>query len=135
MVLTVAPSEIQTLKANPQSLAIDFDTSADLSEVNPQVMKWYDFMGPYGVGFHVPLIKFENVTLVSKKDLKGGHLKLNFSNPASQTQMDALLFSASDSVKSQIVVGTNYEILGELQWNYFNGRKTIQLLVKDLKPV
>ncbi len=123
------------LKANPTSLAIDFDTSADLSEVNPNVMKWYDFMGPYGVGFHVPLIRFDQLTLVSKKELKGGHLKLNFSDSGKASQVDGLLFSPSEEIKSRIEVGKVYQVLGEMQWNYFNGRKTIQLLVKDVKSL
>ncbi len=127
-------NHFQNLKANPQSLAIDFDTSADLSEVNPNVMKWYDFIGPYGVGFQVPLIRFHRIVLSSKKELKGGHFKLSFSD-ANQSQVDGLLFSPSEQIKSKIELGLTYEVLGELQWNYFNGRKTIQLLIKDLKPL
>ncbi|MBC7419376.1 MAG: single-stranded-DNA-specific exonuclease RecJ [Bdellovibrio sp.] len=128
-------THFQNLKSNPQSLAIDFDTAADLSEVNANVMKWYDFMGPYGVGFNVPLIKFSDVSLITKKELKGGHLKLSFSDATKANQVDGLLFSPTESIKSKIVVGITYDVLGEMQWNYFNGRKTIQLLVKDLKPL
>jgi single-stranded-DNA-specific exonuclease len=120
------------LKANPQSIEIDFDTIADLSEVNPQVMKWHDFIGPFGVGFQVPLFQFKDVALVSVKDLKGGHLKLGFSNFEKTNKVDALLFSPSESLKNKIEVGSIYNMLGELQWNYFNNQKTIQLLVKDL---
>ncbi len=123
----------QHLKSDPQSLSIDFDTSADLAEVNPSVMKWYDFMGPYGVGFNVPLIKFKNVALVSKRELKGGHFKLSFSDENRSSQVDGLLFSPSEKIKNKIEIGLLYEVLCELQWNYFNGRKTIQMLVKDLK--
>ncbi|MBC7742234.1 MAG: single-stranded-DNA-specific exonuclease RecJ [Bdellovibrionaceae bacterium] len=122
----------QILKSDPQSLAIDFDTSADLSEVNPSVMKWHDFLGPYGVGFHVPLIKFQKVSLISKRELKGGHYKLSFSDANRSSQVDGLLFSPSEIIKTKIEIGKLYEVLCEMQWNYFNGRKTIQLLVKDL---
>ena len=124
-----------TLKANPQSIEIDFDTAAELSEVNPQSMKWHDFIGPYGVGFQVPLFKFSQVSLVSFKDLKGGHLKLNFSNHDKTNKVDGLLFSPSETQKSKIEPGEKYDVLGELQWNYFNGQKTIQLLIKDLKRI
>lgn len=125
----------QSLKSNPKGVVIDFDTSALLTEVNPQVMKWYDFIGPYGVGFQVPIIKFHNVSLNSKKELKGGHLKLNFTDPEKSNQVDGLLFSPSEKLRNKIEVGLTYEVFCELQWNYFNGRKTIQLLVKDLLPV
>lgn len=114
---------------------IDFDTNADLSEVNPSVMKWYDFIGPFGVGFNIPIIRFDEVTLVSKKELKGGHFKLNFSDQTKSHNVDGLVFSPTDSIKNMLDIGKSYQVLSELQWNYFNGRKTIQLLVKDLKAL
>lgn len=125
----------ERLKTNPQPLEIDFDTTADLSEVNPQVMKWYDFIGPFGVGFQVPIIQFQRVVLSSARDLKGGHLKLQLSDLEKRNKIDALLFSPTESIKQKIAVGQTYNLLSELQWNYFNGQKTIQLLVKDLKPL
>ncbi len=121
------------LKANPQSLEIDFDTQAELSEVNSQLMKWHDFMGPFGVGFQVPLIKFSQVTLNSFKELKGGHFKLHFGSVGKTDRVDALLFSPNEGQRKSILMGQKYDVLSELQWNYFNGAKTIQLLVKDLK--
>lgn len=114
---------------------IDFDTAADLSEITNQAMKWHDHIGPFGVGFNTPLIKFEKVSLVSKKELKGGHYKLNLANLNKSSQLDGLVFSPSDKIKNIINSNNNFEILSELQWNYFNGKKTIQLLIKDLKPI
>ncbi|MEQ1723053.1 MAG: single-stranded-DNA-specific exonuclease RecJ [Pseudobdellovibrio sp.] len=123
------------IKAQEHTTEIDFDTIADLSEVNPNVMKWYDFIGPFGVGFNIPLIKFTDVSLVSKKELKGGHFKLNFSDTVHNSKIDALMFSPNDKLKNLLDVGQKYQVLSELQWNYYNGRKTIQLLVKDLKQL
>lgn len=125
----------RSLKTLNKPLEIDFDTEADLSELNSSVMKWYDFIGPYGVGFNTPIIKFNNVLLLSKKDLKGGHIKLSFSDMSKQCKVDALVFSPSYKIKEIIGVGKDYEMLSELQWNYFNGQKTVQLLVKDLKLI
>lgn len=125
----------QTIKSQDQTIEIDFDTAAELSEVNPSVMKWYDFIGPFGVGFNIPLIKFAQVSLLSIKELKGGHFKLNFSDSSKSHKVDGLMFSPSDKLKNLLDVGANYQMLSELQWNYFNGRKTIQLLIKDLKPL
>jgi single-stranded-DNA-specific exonuclease len=123
------------MKTQEYSSEIDFDTIAELSEVNPNVMKWYDFIGPFGVGFNIPLIKFDNVALVSKKELKGGHFKLNFSDSIQHSKIDALMFSPNDKLKNLLDLGQKFQVLSELQWNYYNGRKTIQLLVKDLKQL
>lgn len=123
----------QTTKTQEQVLEIDFDTAADLSEVNQNVMKWYDFIGPYGVGFNIPIIKFDQVSLLAIKELKGGHYKLNFSDSTKNHKVDGLMFSPSNKLKNLLDIGAKYQMLSELQWNYFNGRKTIQLLIKDLK--
>ena len=85
------------------------------------------------MGFSVPVIKFAQVSLLSKKELKGGHYKLNFSDSLQNHKIDGLMFSPSERLKGLLTVGNNYQILTELQWNYYNGKKTIQLLVKDLK--
>lgn len=134
-VIEFLKAHFEILKSNPQPLEIDFDTTADLSEVNAQVMKWYDFIGPFGVGFQVPIIQFQKVVLSSSRDLKGGHLKLQLSDLENKNKIDALLFSPTEAIKQKISVGQTYNMLSELQWNYFNGQKTIQLLVKDLKLI
>ena len=73
--------------------------------------------------------------LDSIKELRGGHFKLNFSDLSQTIKVDGLMFSPSDRLKKNLSLGAKYQILSELQWNYFNGRKTIQLLIRDLKPM
>lgn len=129
------------LKSHPQSLEIQYDTVVKLSELNEQSMKWYDFLGPYGVGFPVPLLRINNLKIETLKELKGGHLKLTLKEVRSEASnilaMTALLFSPTSALKTllaDIDLKENIvDILGELQWNYFNGQKTIQLLIKDIK--
>ena len=133
-------SDFKEIKSEPKAIQIDFDTIADISEINPNLMKWHDFIGPFGMGFQVPLIQFSDVKVISKKELKGGHLKLNLLSANNQTTnyseaVEALLFSPSLQQKNSIEAGQTYSMLTELQWNYFNGRKSIQLLVKDLKSL
>ena len=123
----------KSFETEEQAAEIDFDTVAELSEVNSNVMKWYDHIGPFGVGFNIPLIKFDQVSLDSIKELRGGHFKLNFSDFSQSHKVDGLMFSPSDRLKKTLTLGAKYQILSELQWNYFNGRKTIQLLIRDLK--
>jgi single-stranded-DNA-specific exonuclease len=124
-----------SLEKQENVVEIDFDTDADLAEINPNVMKWYDFIGPFGVGFNIPILRFEKIALKSKKELRGGHLKLNFTDGNNQNSVDGLIFSPPEKMVSMLDVGKRYNVLSELQWNYFNGRKSIQLLIKDLKTV
>lgn len=118
-------------KKHPKEPEYEFDVQAELSEINPSFMKWHDFLGPFGVGFHVPIFRFNSLHLEKVKELKGGHLKLSFSHE--QSMVDVLYFSPVEAKKQSIREQEKYDILGELQMNYFGKKKSIQVLLKDFK--
>ncbi|MBO9665963.1 MAG: single-stranded-DNA-specific exonuclease RecJ [Bdellovibrio sp.] len=124
------------LREKPKPLEIFYDVEATLPEVSTNLMKWYDFVGPFGAGFSIPLIHFSNIQVLSKRDLKGGHLRLKLFDPDSNSSIEALLFTPTPrQLETLNAVPGFYNILGELQWNYFAGQKTIQILVRDLKAM
>ncbi|KYG61047.1 single-stranded-DNA-specific exonuclease RecJ [Bdellovibrio bacteriovorus] len=122
------------LREKPKPLEIFYDVEAKLSEVGAPLMKWYDFVGPFGTGFAIPLIHFSNIQILSKRELKGGHLRLRIADPDGRASSEALLFTPTprqlDTLQN---VPGFYHILGELQWNYYAGQKTVQILIRDLK--
>ncbi|MEK2690528.1 single-stranded-DNA-specific exonuclease RecJ [Bdellovibrio sp. GT3] len=129
-------SHFSDLREKPKPLEIFYDVQASLPEVSTNLMKWYDFVGPFGAGFAIPLIHFSNIQVLSKRELKGGHLRLKLFDPDSNATMEALLFTPTPrQVETLHNVPGFYDILGELQWNYFAGQKTIQILVRDLKAM
>lgn len=129
-------SHFSDLREKPKPLEIFYDVQASLPEVSTNLMKWYDFVGPFGAGFAIPLIHFTNIQILSKRELKGGHLRLKLFDPDSNATMEALLFTPTPrQVETLHNVPGFYDILGELQWNYFAGQKTIQILVRDLKAM
>jgi single-stranded-DNA-specific exonuclease len=127
------------LHEKPKALEVLYDVEARLSDVGAPLMKWYDFVGPFGTGFSTPLIHFQKVILQSKKSLKGGHWRLRLMDEDRQSGHEALLFSPSPRhLKVLTEFSENQslllDVLGELQWNYFAGQKSVQILVRDLKP-
>lgn len=124
------------LREKPKPLEIFYDVEAKLSEVSTGLMKWYDFVGPFGAGFSIPLIHFSSVQVLSKRELKGGHLRLKVSDDSGQFTSEALLFTPTPrQIQTLETVPGRYHILGELQWNYFAGQKTVQILIRDLKAI
>ncbi len=122
------------LREKPKPLEIFYDVEATLSEVGAGLMKWYDFVGPFGTGFSIPLIHFSGVQVLSKRELKGGHLRLKIVDSEGQCSSEALLFTPTPrQLQTLENVPGYYHILGELQWNYFAGQKTVQILIRDLK--
>jgi single-stranded-DNA-specific exonuclease len=124
------------LREKPKPLEIYYDVEARLPEVSAGLMKWYDFVGPFGAGFATPLIHFTNIQVQSKRDLKGGHLRLKLVDQDGQHSSEALLFTPTPRhIETIQNVPGYYDILGELQWNYFAGQKTVQILIRDIKAV
>jgi single-stranded-DNA-specific exonuclease len=122
------------LREKPKPLEIFYDVEASLADVNTGLMKWYDFVGPFGVGFSIPLIYFSNIQVLSKRDLKGGHLRLKITDAEGGFSSEALLFTPTPRQLEVLQGGVPFfDLLGELQWNYFGGQKTVQILVRDIK--
>lgn len=128
----------ETSKSQIKTFEYTYDTIAELSDLEPNTMKWYDFIGPFGVGFESPILRFSNLIIHSVRELKGGHLKISFLRE--DKKVEALLFSPTNKQRENIKKFHNdfvqpIDVLAEMQWNYFNGSKTIQLLIKDLKCI
>lgn len=127
-------AHFKALKEKPRPVEFTYDLDVNLPDVGAGLMKWYDFVGPFGTGFQVPLFRFSGVRVLAKRDLKGGHVKLQISPLEGVGSWDALLFSPSTRQKEIVESGAALlDVLGELQWNYFAGNRSIQILVKDLK--
>ncbi len=111
-----------------------FDTELEFSEISPQLMKWLDFLGPYGARFEAPVFCFQNIKLHGVKELRGGHLRLTCLNKEAKGVQEGLLFSPTPQQREILTErSATYDVLGELQWNYYNGQKNVQLLVKDIR--
>lgn len=118
---------------NKVSREILYDTHLDFSEISPQLMKWLDVLGPFGARFEAPVFCFKNVKLHSVKELRGGHLRLSCINNEIKNIQEGLLFSPTPQQREVLAEKSTYDILGELQWNYYNGQKSVQLLIKDVR--
>lgn len=133
-VITSMREHFAHLREEPRPREILYDLEVRLEDVTPAMMKWHEFVGPFGVGFDLPLFRFRDVRLEGVRSLRGGHLKLHLKPREGAGSWDALLFSPSERQKAQVESADGLlDILGEIQWNYFQGRQTVQILVRDLK--
>lgn len=124
----------RSLRETPRPLEIFYDVAVDLPEVGASLMKWYDFVGPFGSGFSTPVFLFSHVQVLAVRDLKGGHYRLKIGDGEGRATFEALLFTPTPRQAEILGQHTGYlDILGELQWNYYAGNKTVQILIKDLK--
>ncbi len=115
-----------------------YDASGRLPEVTPQMMKWYEGLGPFGAEFELPRFHLDELEVKSLRELRGGHLKLELADRSwSQVRMEALWFSPPpqhQALRSEgLRPGRPVEVLAHPQWNYFNGKQTLQLILEDIR--
>ncbi|MFN7262996.1 MAG: single-stranded-DNA-specific exonuclease RecJ, partial [Pseudobdellovibrionaceae bacterium] len=123
-------------KSTPRPRTHYYDTEARLEELTESFMKWVDHLGPFGQGFEVPTIKLEAAKVSQRLVLKEQHLKLKLEVGQTGKIIDALFFSCpSEHWARNLKKGEWVEVLGEVQWNYFTGTRSLQVLIKDLRPV
>jgi len=106
-----------------------------LSDLNPSFMSWYEHLSPFGAQFAAPIFCLRNVRLTQVRRLKGGHYRLTLADSL-QASRTAMWFSPPkdqtllvDDVANVSVV----DALVEPQWNYFGGKRTLQLLIQDIR--
>jgi single-stranded-DNA-specific exonuclease len=116
-----------------------YDAEASLNDLNPNFMTWYEHMSPFGAQFTPPVFCVKNVRLQQVRPLKGGHFRLTLAEPdqnSALTSRVALWFAPPKThplaAIDQEDVG-RVDVLVEPQWNYFSGKKTLQLLVQDIR--
>ncbi|MEY4616169.1 MAG: hypothetical protein RJB66_1129 [Pseudomonadota bacterium] len=109
-----------------------YDIELSLEDVTPAFMNWVDVLGPYGQSFEVPVFKIPNIEVVSQRELRGGHrrLELNFGSVG----REALIFGPTDAQLLTLRNHRQVDVLAEIQWNYFQNKKRLQLLIKDIRP-
>ncbi len=127
------PQSTEILKPDIKTL---IHTTAKLSELDENYLKWCDRLEPFGVGFELPVYLIEDVQISGFKELKGGHLRLNlqqnshvsngiwFGPRISPGELDKILNKNSE---------TSFNIALRPEWNDFAGVRRVQMMVQDLE--
>lgn len=111
-----------------------FDISMPMKQINEDLMSWFEKIGPFGQSFEIPILRICDLSVVSVSIMKGKHLKIRVSDQQGKKMIDLLMFSASrEWLSNPPQFGDQIEVIGEVQWNYFSGKKSLQVLVKDMR--
>lgn len=113
-----------------------YDGVAQVEELNPMFMSWCEHLEPFGTAFATPLFRIVKLAITQCKVLRGGHLKLRLRQ--GDELIEAVWFSPPKDhfIHGWVATGESREaidVLAEPQWNYFAGKRTLQLLIQDLR--
>lgn len=112
-----------------------YDAEATLSDLSPSFMVWYEHLSPFGAQFTPPTFLLKNAQLSQMRELKGGHYRLTLTDSDRNSRV-ALWFAPPKNhplVESGFSGVGRVDALVEPQWNYFAGKRTLQLLIQDLR--
>jgi single-stranded-DNA-specific exonuclease len=111
---------------------IEVDLKLKLSQINDKFYKILDQMSPFGPGNMQPVFVSENVVDDGRsKVLKEQHLKLSIKQDDSGP-VNAIAFGMAEYYK-RISSKEPFHICYNIAENEYNGIKTLQLIIKDIK--
>ena len=123
----------QTISKELLMPEISIDAEIELSEITPKFFRIIEQMGPFGPQNMKPIFKSNCVRdngYVKKVGKEQDHLKLNLFQGDNKKTFGAIGFNLGDKID---YVQNNFDVVYGLDENEWNGFKSIQLVLKDLK--
>ena len=127
----------QVVTHYPPSIDVEerliIDGQLDLNQVSPDMIDALELLKPFGSGNPEPVFCARDVAIISSQVVGKRHLRMVVAHPLapSRNNLNGIWFHPPElSMPKQHTV----QIAFRLQWNYWNGRKTPQLVIEDMAP-
>jgi len=125
---------LELIKSEQLIPRIKIDYSLDISEINSRFLKFLKSMAPYGPRNMRPKFLSRKVNLKGMPRLIGKkNDTLKFSIQDNKSVYDAIGFNLVEKYE-YLLSGEPVDLVFEIGENEWNGKKSIQLEIKDIKP-
>lgn len=116
-----------------QALSLKIDLEIPLAQVDWSLLEGIEKLKPFGQGNEAPVFASRRVSVLDARTVgkKNEHLKLTLFSPTMQ-KIDAIGFSLG-SYYEDLLNNDIIDIAYELGINEWNGRRSLQLMLKDIK--
>ena len=110
----------------------DADDEIDFRDISLAFAEQLRILEPYGVGNPIPNFIIRGVAVAELSGISDGkHSRISLTD--GRSTLTAMYFSQSPTSLC-VSVGDKVDVLFNVDINEWNGRKSVQLIVKDLKP-
>lgn len=99
----------------------------------PKMKRILNEFEPHGPGNMKPVFLSKNVYSKDVRILKEKHLKLIVTQPHSDVALEAIGFNLA-AKEEDVALGIPFDMIYTLESNNWNGRTTLQLNIKDVRP-
>lgn len=146
--LTMKPENVPAFRAQfeaivrqtlPAALRIpeeEVDLELGLDDIQPAFVRGIEAMAPFGPANMKPVFLTRGVVARDPRTIgnTGDHLKFRIADPRNpQIELDAIAFKQGGKLEL-LRTGQPFSLLYAIEENHYNGRTTLQLNVKDMKP-
>jgi single-stranded-DNA-specific exonuclease len=107
-------------------------TEQDETYKLPKIKRILKQLEPHGPGNMKPVFLSKNVFAEDSRLLKEAHLKMKVLQPNSHVSIDAIGFGMHDKL-AIVESGEPFDILFTMEANSWQGRETLQLVIKDIR--
>lgn len=114
--------------------SISIDSMLVASGANIPLVEWINKLEPFGNSFHSPKFIFLSHKISYIKIVGDNHLKLNISSFDGKS-IEAMAFRAVSTPLGEALLSSEYKkihLIGKLNINEWNGKKSVQLIVEDV---
>ncbi len=123
------------ITADMTNPSLDIDCSLPLPLISEQLHTAIQELKPFGINAEEPLFTTEKVTVIETRALgaENKHLKLKVTHKESKSKpFEAIAFNFGE-LNTQIRPGNPIDLAYHVDINEWNGKKTVQLKVRDIK--
>ena len=100
----------------------------------PRLKRILEQFEPHGPGNMKPVFMAKNVFSTDIRLLKEVHLKLSMTQPSSDVIVEGIGFNLGDKI-DDVASGLPFDVVFTLESNKWRDRETLQLNIKDIRPV
>ena len=116
---------------------LNIDLALALSGVTEDFADSLAMLEPYGAGNPEPLVLIRNVSISHLRLVGSGHVSCFLSSPSGGS-LKAIAFRCADNDIGNALLNNNgemFDAVGQIKTDVWQGRKTIQMIINDLRRV
>jgi single-stranded-DNA-specific exonuclease len=108
------------------------DLVLDPAEVDLDLLRWLDYLGPHGIGNPGPLFRSDGLSVQQAREVGQGHLKAVLARD--RARLDAIGFGIAERHPPATCGRSAHDVLYRLERNEWRGRASPQAKLVDLRP-
>ena len=110
---------------------IEIDEEVEKSDLSIENIKELSMLEPFGEANEKPVFLYKNLKIAGIRTLSDGkHIKLSLQDE--NMFIDVIGFGMGD-LANEYELGDKVDVVGNLEINSYNGRESIQILLKDMR--